>query len=202
MIGELLMELPQIRLESQYAKIGLRTTQPIQEIQQPKANLSIEQPKAELSIETRPGKLTIDQTEAWADMDLKHISRRIAEAADQGYQDSLEGIARRAQEGMELMKIENGGTPIAQIAKRNSEGPELQFNVGWIPSHFSVKTNYVPAEVDIQVKVNKPVIESTINKPIHEYTPGKVDITLEQRQSLNIDFANLKYKGVNYEQEI
>ncbi|WP_077619697.1 DUF6470 family protein [Bacillus sinesaloumensis] len=196
------MELAQIRLNSQSAKIGIQTTKPVQEIQQPKADLSIEQPTAELLIETTPGKLSIDQTEAWADMDLKHISRRIAEAADKGYQDSLEGIARRAQEGNELMKIENGGTPISQIAKRNSEGPELQFNVGWIPSHFSVKTNYVPAEVDIQVNVNKPKINSTINKSIHEYTPGKVDITLEQRQSLNVDFANLKFVGVNYELEI
>lgn len=196
------MELAQIRLESQHAKIGIRTTKPVQEIQQPKAELSIEQPKAELTIETTPGKLTIDQTEAWADMDLKHISRRIAEAADKGYQDSLEGIARRAQEGAELMKIENGGKPIAQIAKRNSEGPDLQFNVGWIPSHFSVKTNYEPAKVDIQVKANQPITNAAINKPIHEYTPGKVDINLERRHSLKIGFANLKYIGVNYEQEI
>ncbi|WP_449537806.1 DUF6470 family protein [Ferdinandcohnia sp. Marseille-Q9671] len=196
------MKLAQIRLESQYAKIGIQTTKPIQEIQQPQAELTIEQPKAEMAIETTPGKLTIDQTEAWADMDLKHVSRRIAEAADKGYQDSLEGIARRAQEGSELMRIENGGSPITQIAKRNSEGPEPQFNIGWIPSHFSVKTNYVPAKVDIQVKTNKPVINSSVNKPIHDYTPGKVDVGLEQRQSLKIDFTNLKYIGVNYEQEI
>lgn len=196
------MELAQIRLESQNAKIGMRTTKAVQEIQQPKADLSIEQPKAEMTIQTTPGKLTIDQTEAWADMDLKHISRRIAEAADKGYQDSLEGIARRALEGQELMKIENGGNPIAQIAKRNSEGPELKFNVGWIPSHFSVKTNYVPAGVDIEVNVKKPNINVGINKPIHEYTPGKVDITLDQKQSLKVDFANLKYIGVNYEQQI
>ncbi|RFB11031.1 hypothetical protein DZB84_21205 [Bacillus sp. HNG] len=196
------MELAQIRLESQNAKRGIHTIKAVQEIQQPKAELSIEQPNAELTIKTTPGKLTIDQTEAWADMDLKHISRRIAEAADKGYQDSLEGIARRAQEGNELLRIENGGNPIAQIAKRKSDGPELQFNIGWIPSYFSVKTNYVPAEVDIQVKVNKPIINAGINKPIHEYTPGNVDIYLDQRQSLKIDFANLKYKGINYEQEI
>lgn len=196
------MQLAQIRLESQSAKIGMHKTKPVQEIQQPKADLSIEQPKADLTIQTTPGKFTIDQTEAWADMDLKHISRRIAEAADKGYQDSLEGMARRAQEGRELMEIEHGGSPIAQIAKRNSEGPELRFNIGWIPSHFSVKTSYDPAEVDIQVQVNKPIINSNINKPIHEFTPGKVDVSLEQRQSLKVDFANLKYVGVNYEQKI
>lgn len=196
------MQLAQIRLESQYAKIGLKTTPPVQEIQQPKANLSIEQPKAELTIRTIPGKLTIDQTRAREDVDLKSISKRIKEFADKGYQDSLEGIARLAQEGYALMSIEDGGNPIAEISKSNSKGPELQFNIGWIPSHFSVKTNYDPAKVDIQVKVNKPIINAGINKPIHEYTPGKANISLEQRQSLKIDFVNLKYKGINYEQEI
>jgi hypothetical protein len=196
------MQLAQIRLESQYAKIGLKTTPPVQEIQQPKADLSIEQPKAELTIRTTPGKLTIDQTKAREDVDLKSISKRIEEFADKGYQDSLEGIARRAQEGYALMRIEDGGNPIAEISKTNSEGPELRFNIGWIPSHFSVKTNYTPAEVDIDVKVNKPTINSQTNKSIHNYTPGKVNIDLEQKQSLKIDFVNLKYVGINYEQEI
>lgn len=193
------MQLPQIRLESQYAKIGLRTIPAVQEIQQPKADLSIEQPKADLTITTTPGKLTIDQTKAREDVDLKSIAKRIEEAADKGQQDWLEGLARRAAEGNSIMKIENGGNPIAHISKENSKGPELQFNIGWIPSHFSVKTNYVPAVVDIQVKVNEPIINAQTNKPIHNYTPGKVEVSLEQRQSLKIDIVNLKHVGVNFE---
>ncbi|MFL0364980.1 DUF6470 family protein [Pseudobacillus sp. 179-B 2D1 NHS] len=196
------MQLPQIRMTSQTAKIELTTQQPVQSIEQPPAELDLQQPPAELTIERTPAQLTIDQTKAREDMDLKHISKRIEEAAQQGYEDWLSGLARVAADGDELMMIENGGDPIPEQAKRNSEGPELEFNIGWIPSAGSVKIDYVPGKVDINVKTN-PVINNTRpQKPIHNYQPGKVNISLKQQPSLTIDFVNLKYKGINYEQEI
>lgn len=196
------MQIPQIRLESTFAKIGMTTTQPVQDIQQPKADLKIEQPKADLNIETIPGKLTIDQSQARADMDLKSIGRRIEEFAQRGYQDWLDGIARRAQDGDQMMKIENGGHPIADLAEANSQNPIYDFNIGWVPSHGSVKINYTPAKVNIDIKANKPIIHPNINKAITNYTPGKVNLHLEQRNALNIDFNKLRYVGINYEQEI
>ncbi len=44
-----------------------------------------------------PGQLTIDQSEAWAQMDIKPISQRTAENAQKGKQKVLEGMARRAR---------------------------------------------------------------------------------------------------------
>ena len=133
------MNFPQIRLETQFARISLKTNYAKVNIQQRNADLSIEQPKAELHIERTPSKLTIDQTQAWEDMDIKHISRRIEEEAQKGRSDVLEGIARRAQEGNDMMKIEHGGNPLPQHAKVNSVKRWKEFNIGWIPSHFSVK---------------------------------------------------------------
>jgi hypothetical protein len=193
------MNLPQIRLESTFAKIAIESTPPVLEIEQPPAELELEQPPAELTIETTPAKLTIDQTKAWEDMDLKHIFRRIEEFAQQGYEDWLEGIARVSRQGDELMRIEDGGNPIAEQAKENSEDPMYEFNIGWVPSLFSVKTNYEPAKVHIDVKVNKPVNNTKINKPIINYTPGKVLIELAKRNSLKIDFVNLRFVGTNFE---
>jgi Family of unknown function (DUF6470) len=193
------MQLPQIRLESTFAKIAIDTTPPMLEIEQSPVELDLQQPPAEIKIETTPFKLTIDQTKAWEDMDLKHIFRRIEEFAQQGYEDWLEGIARVSRQGDELMRIEDGGNPIAEQAKENSEDPMYELNVGWVPSHFSVKTNFEPAKVHIDVKVNKPIINTKINKPIISYTPGKVTIELAQRNSLKIDFVNLRFVGTNFE---
>jgi hypothetical protein len=193
------MNLPQIRLESTFAKIAIDTTPPVQEIEQPPAELDLQQPPAEMKIEKTQAKLTIDQTKAWEDMDLKHIFRRIEEFAQQGYKDWLEGMARVSRQGDELMRIEDGGNPIAEQAKENSEDPMYEFNIGWVPSRFSVKTNFEPAIVHIDVKVNKPIIKTKINKPIINYTPGKVTINLAQRNSLKIDFVNLKFVGSNFE---
>jgi hypothetical protein len=193
------MNLPQIRLESTLAKIAIETTPPMLEIEQPPAELDLQQPPAEIKIEKTPAKLTIDQTKAWEDMDLKHIFRRIEEFAQQGYEDWLEGMARVSRQGDELMRIEDGGNPIAEQAKENSEDPMYEFNVGWVPYHFSVKTNYEPAKVHIDIKVNKPINNTKINKPIINYIPGKVMVDLDRRNSLKVDFANLKFVGTNFE---
>lgn len=196
------MQLPQIRLQSTFAQTEITTIKSMLEIEQPKPELSIQQPPAELNLKRTPSKLTIDQTKAREDVDLKHISRRIEEAADQGYQEWLSGLARVSQDGDELMMIENGGHPIATQAKRNSESPMLEFNIGWIPSAGGVRINYNPGEVNLNWKVNKPIIESTINKPIINYTPGKALVSLKEHPSLKIDFENLKHVGINYEQSI
>lgn len=196
------MKLPQIQIRSTYAQIQIETQPGEQTIEQPKANQHIEQPEAELYIERRQGKLTIDQTQARADMDLKSVFRRTEEFAQNGKQAWLEGLARRVRQGDQLMKIENKGNPIALIAKENSVKPEKSFNIGWIPSHFSVKTHYEPDHLDINWKVNKPIIDTEEQKPIIDFQPGKVYTSLKEKNSLSIDFINLKFKGINYEQEI
>jgi Family of unknown function (DUF6470) len=185
------LNLPQIRIESTSARIGLNIQKPKQELEQPRADLRIEQPRPQLEIEREPSKLMIDQTQAWEDMDLKHIFRRIEEFAKQGYEDWLEGLARVSRQGDELMKIENGGNPIADQAKENSESPIYEFNIGWIPSMFSVKVHYEPSKLHFRWNTQKAKIDVTPQKPIHQYVPGKVDVYLEQRNSLKIDFIHL-----------
>lgn len=196
------MDLPQIRIDSRMAKIGMETERSKLEIQQKPADISIQQPKAEMFIERRPSKLTIDQTKAREDMDLKNISKRIEEFAEQGYQDWLDGLARVSQDGDELMKIENGFNAIPDLAKRNSEPPIYDFNIAWIPSPGSVKLSYDPGEVNIQWQTHKPNIDVKINKPMIHYTPDKTRVFMQQQPSLKIDFDNLRYVGINYEQTI
>ncbi|WP_404468962.1 DUF6470 family protein [Sutcliffiella horikoshii] len=197
------MLFPQIRLQTTFAQTELQIQKPVQQIEQPRAELSIEQPKAELTMRRTPGRLTIDQTQAREDMDLKSVGRRIEEAAQLGRQDWLAGLARVAEDGNEMMRIENGGGAIVRQAKRNSEGPPKEFNIGWIPSHFSVKIDYEPGKVDIDVKEQKPMVEAKISKPLHDYTPGSAQVSLANHPSLEIDFENLRHVGTGgYEQKI
>ncbi|MFF2500361.1 DUF6470 family protein [Peribacillus sp. NPDC058075] len=185
------MQIPQIRLQTTPMKIGMNIEQPVQQIEQKAAVQSIQQPQAILEIQTTPGKLTIDQSKAREDMDLKSLSVRVDEFAQQGYQDWLAGMARRAQQGMELRHIEKGGNPLAEQARQNSKGPEKSFNLGWIPSPFSVKLDYLQAEVKIEATTQKPIIDAQINRVNHTYTPGSVDVEILQKNALDIDFINL-----------
>jgi hypothetical protein len=186
------MNFPQLRMESTSGQLGLTSQKPIQEIEQLPAEMTIKQPKAELTIRLTPGKLTIDQTQAWEDMDLKHISKRIEEFAHIGYQDWLTGLARRAQEGDDLMRIENGGNPIPEHAKINSTSPIYEFNIGFVPSPFSVKINYQPVDIRINWRTKKPEIEVKVNKPRHIYTPGEIHGEMKQWPSLAIEVIGLE----------
>ncbi|MET3697652.1 hypothetical protein SAMN05877753_106250 [Bacillus oleivorans] len=196
------MQLPQIRIESQPVIVNIHTNDAIQEIEQPQADVQIRQPQAELNIETRKGKLTIDQTQAWEDMKLYSPLRSIEIFAQEGKQAWLEGIARRAQEGNQLMKIENGGNAIANIAYQKVKPETLNYNIGWIPSHFSVKINYEPGDVEIQAQPREPVINITPQKPIISYKPGSVTYQLEQYPDVKIDFVNLTNAGIGFETTI
>jgi hypothetical protein len=187
------MNFPQLRMESTFGQLGLSSQKPVQKIEQPPAEILISQSKAESNIELTPGKLTIDQTQAWEDMDLKHIFKRIEEFAQNGYQDWLTGMGRRAQEGDDLMRIESGGNPISEHAKINSENPQYEFNIGFVPSHFSVKTNYQPSELNIHWKTNKPEIDVKINNPRLEYTPGIIRGEMKQWPSLKIEVVGLGF---------
>ncbi|WP_099159878.1 DUF6470 family protein [Virgibacillus ndiopensis] len=185
------MQLPQIRMSSQMAQITIQQTPGHQEIQQPEADLSIQQPKAEISMKTTPSKLRIDQTQAWEDMNLMHISKRIEKFASDGRQRLLEGIGRRARQGNELMEIENKGNPIASQAIENGYDGMKKLGITFIPSQFAVKINYQPSDLQIDVKVNKPIIDAEPHRPIHKYEPSNVNIGMKQYQDLQIDFVHL-----------
>ncbi|MFA1821344.1 DUF6470 family protein [Virgibacillus oceani] len=185
------MNIPQIRMHSQMAQIEINQTAAKQYIEQPKAEMSIQQPAATLSIHTTPSRLQIDQTQAWEDMNLMHITRRNEQFAAEGLQAVQEGISRKAAQGRQLMMVEQEGNPIVSQAVTNSLNPAKQLGITFIPSPFSVKINYQPSEVDIDVQRNEPVIEVLRNDPEIHYEPGSIDIRMKQLQELNIDFINL-----------
>ncbi|NMA91295.1 MAG: hypothetical protein GX972_08190, partial [Amphibacillus sp.] len=87
---------------------------------------------------------------------------------------------------------------IAQ-ATRNAHKDQKPINIKFIPSVFSVKTNYQPAQVDIRIEANQPLIRNTANKPIMTYTPGQVTTGIRQEQDLTIDFDNLYYRSFGFE---
>lgn len=182
------MNIPQLQVTTTKAQLGLTTRQPTQQIEQPKATLDIQQPQAEMTINTTKSRLSIDTTQARADMDLKSAAQRIEEVAQYARSEVSNGIARRAQDGSELMKIENGGSPIQTFAERAFRQPYSSLNVKFIPSYGSVKVSFEPGSVDIRVDPQKVINNSKANKSLHTYTPGKVTTELLQKSTIQIDW--------------
>ena len=181
------MDIPRLHIETTKGILGLSSTKSLQRIEQPAASLSIEQPKAIQTFQTTQPKLSIDSTQARADVDMKSISKRWEEVASYSRQSVLEGMGRRAQQGVELMSIENGGNPIASQAKQT--GRQMKnLGIKFIPSYGSVKIEFTPGKIDIQTEQQKPIISAQANKPIHEYTPGKVTAEMIQYPSIDISW--------------
>jgi len=182
------MNIPKLQIQSTKAQIGLSTQKAVQEIEQPKANLDLKQPKAKMTMESTKSKLSLDTLEARESLDLRSSISRTAEVAKYSEQQLMEGLVIRAQEGDELMKIENGGNPISEQSKRRWKQPYSSINIQFLPKADSVKVNFEPGKVDIRIEPQEVINNTTINKPIHNYTPGKVKVDLIQEPSLKIDW--------------
>src|SRR5699024_4645888 len=125
------------------------------------------------------------------EVNLKGIFTLIKDWAQESQQQLLEGIARRAEEGGELVAIEKGGHSIAEIAQKNGTPAPSDFNISFIPIYGSVKITFIPVEPDIYWKKGKITVDTKDNKPIREYTPGYVESYMLQRESILIEFTGL-----------
>ena len=181
------MNIPQLQIQTTRGILGLKNDKPIQEIEQPKATQHLEQPAAILEISTTRPQLSLDTTENRADIDMKSAIRRGNENAQYGMQQVMEGIARRAQEGQQLMQIENGGNPIIDIAKQNANPSPAPLGIRFVGDRTKVQKDIAPGTLNINATPQKPVHDVQINKPIHNYTPGKVTGVMEQYPSIQID---------------
>jgi len=185
------MQLPQIRLQSTFAQIGMRRTDPVQEIQQVPAELSIKQTPTKMTIERTPGRLEVDQEQAWNELNLKGTPQLIADNAEYSRQQAMEGIAETVAEGNQMAAIENKTNAFDAIITNKVLAPPDDFNIGFIPSYGSVKLHYQPTELQINWQKGGVEFQSTPAQTTHQYTPGKTEIYLRQKQQLSIDFVGL-----------
>ncbi|WP_251554715.1 DUF6470 family protein [Neobacillus muris] len=190
------MQFPQIRISQTNAQIGLRITQPVQEIHQPQAEISIQQVPAEMTIERQPSELRIDQDEAWNQLGLKKLSVLMKDMAAYSRQKGFEAIAKIAAEGEQMAHIELKRDAIVDIAKAKAMPGPADFTIAFIPSYGSVHIQYKPSEIHIDWQLGGASSEYQPTKAVHEYTPGKTEVYLQQRPQLEISFV-----GGNLNQE-
>lgn len=139
------MTVPQIQVQTTPGKLGLTIDKPVQQIEQPKATMEQQQPAAILEISTTPSQLSIDTTAVREDIDQKSSFRRTEEYAQLGRQAAMDGVGRRASEGQQLLKIENGGNVIADLAKQNGTPPPapLEFDLLEIVRRYKCRLHLV-----------------------------------------------------------
>ncbi|WP_017726242.1 DUF6470 family protein, partial [Halalkalibacterium ligniniphilum] len=137
-------------------------------------------------ISRRASKLYIDQTAAFADANLKTPLRMANDFWAKSEQAVNEHIAKKRQQGDQMMKIENGFGAFAHIAKTDSEKPMRKAVIAYMPSSaFQVKFDYDPGELSFSVPDYHTDIRVTRNEPEIQIPKWQIDTYLRQKESIS-----------------
>lgn len=156
------------------------------------AQLSIRQPKAELTIQTTPGRLqvesyrpqlTVDQSKAWAAYhggNMLEMNKRIYSGIQQLF---MQNLAAKVERGNQVAEFWKPGNTIAHVYGSDTKphsfpetrGPASYDNVDVNVQTQAPSVTFQPAQVSVDVRRNNPEIE---------FTRGKLDIYVQQHASL------------------
>ena len=129
--------------------------------------LEVQMQLPRLEMEARLPRLSIDGRQARADIGLKPIDQVVREHAARGRQAALKAIAQTAREGDELARIELGGNPIAEQARRRGLR-DAQLNVDVAPKH-RVMIDVEPGEVAFRFIEGQVRIRGAIHLAAGQY---------------------------------
>jgi hypothetical protein len=195
----MLMTLPQIAISAVQAKTGIQQSRPYMSMRQPGPDMTIDQNVAgKLRISTTASRLYIDQTEAFADADVKSPLRRGKENAAKGNQKVMQFIAETMRHGEQLKKIENNTNALASVAKQRSERAPKSYNFAAVPEHMGkVKINYTPSELQFDADLPHVAIHVKRNNPEIQVPRWETNVYLEQKN--NIHFSVIPGSAINKE---
>lgn len=160
-------------------------------MQQPKGKQSIRQPKAEMTINRELPRVEIDQYQCFAEAGLKNNTDLRKQFSQLSYRKALEGIAKRVSEGNRMSNIRKGNyNVIPLIAQESTKREKKEYNYDIMPK--SRPKIDVKGHLNIDWKINKPIIEYTPQKPIIDYNPGKVEVYIDPYPSIDIQYIDEK----------
>ncbi|KHF39623.1 DUF6470 family protein [Halalkalibacter okhensis] len=188
------MMTPSLQIQQTSTLTGLRSHRPELQIRQQSPDLHINQDHHGLvEISTTAGRMYIDQTEAFADANLVPALRQNQEYLASGNKKAAQFIARTVQQGDQMMQIENGTGALARISKVNSETPEKQATLGYMPRSMDrVKFQYQPSDVSIRVNP-KPVDIQIDRKEVQVDIPKwQTDTYIRQKNQISFQVVGSK----------
>ncbi len=187
------MQLAHIHIQSQNAEVGLSQTRPNMNIRQHPAVMQIDQELAgTLSISKTASKLYIDQTEAFADANLKSPLRMSSEWSGKGEQAVMNYITKTARDGEQLKKIETGAKVLPQLAKQNGERQPKEVNVGFVPENaFKVTFDFEPLQITVESEWPDPNIEFHVKPPDIQIPKWETDVYLQQKEAISFQATNV-----------
>ncbi len=182
-----------IVMQSQMAQLGIQTKNAQAKLHNEQAVVEIETTPAQLNMKTELPKIEIDQSQCFSESGLKGILELSNENSKNAVQLMYSSIGRIVEQGNQLTNFYEGGNAIADQAYYNAYDQfDKEFNMVTMPQsrpkiavrEGSVNTNYSRGTLKLSPRLTKPELD---------YTPGKVDIYLKQKNELRISVEGQKF---------
>ncbi|KGA97237.1 hypothetical protein BALCAV_0211580 [Alkalihalobacillus alcalophilus ATCC 27647 = CGMCC 1.3604] len=183
------MQMPSIRINQVHAQIAIQKNEPPVQIKQRQADMHIDQKINEIiQIQTTPSRLHIDQTEAFADANLKHPLRFSSEFYGKMISSVYSYIAKKVGEGKQLAAIHTGQNAIANIARQTTTSPPPSSQIAYMPKGLDrVRFSYQPSTVHYDVPNGHIDIHVQKNDPIIQMAKWQSDVYLKQKNQIIFD---------------
>ncbi|MGO4346876.1 DUF6470 family protein [Paenibacillus sp. MCAF9] len=179
------MQIPQIQIRTQDAALSIDADMGKQRLEQPAATVDMEQIRPEQHFQTTKGRLEINQDRLWDALALGNNLQTMSKIYSMAADIALQGIARIVEKGDQMASIHLGGNPIAEMARDwKRTFPEYDFRGE--ASYDNIDIEYIPGELTIDTTPGRVDLNVQVNKPIHEYERGKLDIYMSQYPKVEI----------------
>lgn len=183
----------QLRIDQQYAKIGLDIQKPVLNLQTTLPAVELDIKKPQLKMESKRPVLHIDQTKCFADAGRRKPLDYAWYSADLARADVAQDTNCIVGEGNLLGQIENGGS-IEQLAAQSMD-EEIDFNVTAIPKQrpdiwfdlYPVKIELDRGTVDLQLQ------RGHVNT---NFQWGKINAYLRQQNYIKINWQESRLNQV------
>lgn len=174
----------QLEINQSFAKIGMDIKEPELKLSKSKGEMSLDKGPGEQSIKKKDSKVNIDNYPAEYDLGYRNYKDFMKDFSQKGKKTALSQIAKYANEGDQLMRIESGGDPIVFQAKENSKSIEKDIGIRWKrgPS-ISVSKD----QLDINYNPKNLKGNYTESNVSSELNWGRVNTYLKQKANLEIN---------------
>ena len=178
--------LPRLEIRSQAGTLNIRTQNARLQGTPPGLELSIRgNSRARIEVKSTHPRIIIDQSPSWESVGLEKPLRNIEKFQAESNQRGIEQIGRIAREGLEMMRIERGGSghgAIPRIAARKGMKNGYVTLKDIAPPNISAQMGEVKIR-DVSGKIETKWLETADTT---RYTPGYVSITWGLKPSLEI----------------
>lgn len=180
-------------MQSQPAILGYRTNNAQTKMHTAQAKLELEIQDSKLEMTSELPKIQIDQSQCFSESGLKSSRELTAENAANALQQMQASVGRIADQGNQMANIGTGANVIAEQAYFNAYDQfATDYNMVTMPKSRP-KITVIEGRINFSANRAKVVGTPRLSKPEIDYTPGKVEYSMQQYQKLTIQMAESKF---------